>query len=91
MFFNAEGSLYYELFSGWMGKGDKEAFAHALAATHTPYSLITTPVGSIGISGLVGPLRHRCHSLFARTALLSHPGIPSGESMIIERTSWRVV
>ena len=52
-FFNLEGDLYYELFSGWMGKGDKESFAHALAATHTPYHLVSTPTGSIGVPLLV--------------------------------------
>ena len=55
-FFNMESDLYYELFSGWMGKGDKESFAHALAATRTPFSLVTTPVGSVGLTGLVRAL-----------------------------------
>ena len=48
LFFNMESNLYYELFSGWMGKGDKDSFAHALAATRTPFSTVATPVGAVG-------------------------------------------
>ena len=62
-FLNMESDLYYELFSGWMGKGDKESFAHALAATRTPYHSIPTPLGSVGITGLVGcPLCACCQT-----------------------------
>ena len=35
-----------------MGKGDKETFAAALAATRTPFHKIGTPVGSVGLFGL---------------------------------------
>ena len=52
-FFNAQGSLWYELLGGWVGKGDKETFAYAFAATHTPFSVVETPVDSIGILGQV--------------------------------------
>ncbi len=48
VFFNMRASLYYELFSNFMGKGDKESFAHALAATHTPFSRVPHDVGSVG-------------------------------------------
>lgn len=55
-FLNLEGDLYYELLSAWMGKGDKETFAHALTATDTPYHLVATPAASAGLSLKV------CHS-----------------------------
>ena len=56
-FFNMESDLYYELFTSFIGKGDKESFAYALAATRSPYSVVHTPVGSVGQIGQVG--RHR--------------------------------
>ncbi len=49
-FFNMQSNLYYELFSNFMGKGDKESFAHALRAARLHYDLLETPVGSVGIS-----------------------------------------
>ena len=54
-FFNMESDLYYELFSNFIGKGDKESFAYALAATRTAYSVVSTPVGSVGQVGQVCP------------------------------------
>ena len=53
-FFNMESDLYYELFTSFIGKGDKESFAYALAATRSPYSVVHTPVGSVGQIGQVG-------------------------------------
>lgn len=47
-FFNMKSDLYYELFSNYMGKGDKESFAHALQAVGVPFSLVGTPVGTVG-------------------------------------------
>lgn len=48
-FFNMQSNLYYELFSNYMGKGDKESFGHALRAARLHYHLVPTPVGSLGI------------------------------------------
>ncbi len=48
-FFNVQSALYYELLSNFMGKGDKETFAYALLATNASYSLVPTPVGSVGV------------------------------------------
>lgn len=48
-FFNMQNNLYYELFSNYMGKGDKESFGHALRAARLHYHLLPTPVGSLGI------------------------------------------
>ena len=47
-FFNMQSGFYYELFSNFMGKGDKESFAFAFAATNTPYYKVPHPVGSVG-------------------------------------------
>lgn len=47
-FFNMQSGFYYELFSNFMGKGDKESFAFAFAATNTPYYKVPYPVGSVG-------------------------------------------
>lgn len=44
-----QSNLYYELFSNYMGKGDKESFGHALRAARLHYHLLPTPVGSLGI------------------------------------------
>ena len=38
-FFNMQSDFYYELFSNFMGKGDKESFAHALRAAQTSYEI----------------------------------------------------
>ena len=53
-----QSNLYYELFSNFMGKGDKESFAHALRAARLHYHLLETPVGSLGISKCVTTARH---------------------------------
>lgn len=47
-FFNMQSDFYYELFSNFMGKGDKESFAHSLQASGVPYSVVPFEVGSIG-------------------------------------------
>ena len=54
-FFNLKSTLYYELFSNYMGKGDKESFAHALQAVNRPFSVVRHPVGS------VGEVAQQCH------------------------------
>ena len=51
-YFNSAPGFYYELLSCFMGKGDKETFAAALAATRTRFHKIETPVGSVGLQGL---------------------------------------
>ena len=48
-YFNLQSSFYYELFSNYMGKGDKESFAFAFAATSTPFHMVQHPVGSLGL------------------------------------------
>ena len=52
-YFNAQSDLWYELFSSWMGKGDKETFAYAFEATRSTYSVVPTPVGAVGAMGQV--------------------------------------
>ena len=47
-YLNMNAGLYYELFSSYMGKGDKESFAHALRAVNLSYHVVATPVGSLG-------------------------------------------
>ena len=48
-FMNLRPGLYYELLSCYMGKGDKETFAAALAAVGAPFAVVTAPVGSAGV------------------------------------------
>lgn len=48
-YFNMNSGFYYEMFSNFMGKGDKESFSFAFAATKTPYHMIPHPVGSLGL------------------------------------------
>jgi alpha 1,2-mannosyltransferase len=48
-YFNSAPGFYYEILSCFMGKGDKETFAAALAATRTPFHRMETPVGSVGL------------------------------------------
>ncbi|KAK9798888.1 hypothetical protein WJX73_001325 [Symbiochloris irregularis] len=71
-FFNMESDLYYELFSGWMGKGDKESFAHALSATDTPYHLVPTPVGSVGLIGLACGEGRKCKHRYKGNTMTQH-------------------
>lgn len=47
-FFNLKSDLYYELFSNYMGKGDKESFAHALQAAGLKFEIVKFPAGSVG-------------------------------------------
>ena len=47
-YFNMQSGFYYEIFSNVMGKGDKESFPFAFAATNMPYYKIPYPVGSVG-------------------------------------------
>lgn len=53
-YFNMNSGFYYEMFSNFMGKGDKESFSFAFAATQTPYFMVPHPVGSLGV------MRHYC-------------------------------
>jgi hypothetical protein len=48
-YMNLRAGLYFELLSCYMGKGDKETFAAALAVVGAPYTVIPTPVGSAGV------------------------------------------
>ena len=48
-FMNLRAGLFYELLSCFMGKGDKETFAAALAAVGAPYAVVATPLGSAGL------------------------------------------
>lgn len=57
-FMNLRAGLYYELLSCFMGKGDKETFAAALAAVGAPYAVISTPLGSAGLRRT--SCRHDC-------------------------------
>lgn len=59
-FFNMQSGFYYELFSNFMGKGDKESFAFAFAATRTPYYKVPHQVGSLG--QMRSYCRQGCHS-----------------------------
>jgi hypothetical protein len=43
--------LRYEVFTCFLGKGDKETFAYGMAAAREPYYVITTPPGSLGTTG----------------------------------------
>lgn len=60
-FMNLRAGLYYELLSCFMGKGDKETFAAALAAVGAPYAVISTPVGSVGLRRT--SCRHACGAI----------------------------
>ena len=57
-FMNLRAGLYYELLSCFMGKGDKETFAAALAAVNAPYAIVSTPLGSAGLRRT--SCRHDC-------------------------------
>lgn len=48
-FMNIHSTLYYELLTNFMGKGDKETFAFATLATNGSYALAPTAAGSAGI------------------------------------------
>ena len=79
-FFNLESELYYELFSNYMGKGDKESFAHAMQAVKQPFALVPHQVGSIGET------RRNCHgSGSCGCASLSHTQAGVEKSMLSPR------
>ena len=59
--------FYYEMFSNFMGKGDKESFSFAFAATQTPYFMIPHPVGSLGV------MRHYCRCCNSDCQLVTYP------------------
>lgn len=85
-FMNVESDLYYELCNNWMGKGDKDTFALALAATHTPYSLITTPVGSVGITGQVQPCQAFTSRMLPYVVISSYAHVQRGRIAAKMRT-----
>ena len=70
-FMNLRAGLYYELLSCFMGKGDKETFAAALAAVGAPYTVIATPLGSAGLR------RKACRHVIGAgdTACMSHDAL----------------
>lgn len=81
-FFNMQAGLYYELFSCFMGKGDKESFAHALSAVGLPYHLIGTPVGSVGLAmQRCSRTQRSCWYDYAGNSMTQHD--PAGRLMFI--------
>lgn len=42
----------YEMFTCYLGKGDKETFAYAFMSVGEPYSLVRTPPRAIGTMGM---------------------------------------
>lgn len=44
-------SCRYEMFTCYLGKGDKETFGYALMAMGEPYTLVRTPPRAIGTTG----------------------------------------
>lgn len=72
-YFNMQSSFYYELFSNFMGKGDKESFAFAFAATKTPYYKIPHPVGSVGqMRSYCSPDQSFCWEEFTGNTMVQH-------------------
>ena len=51
VYLNAHASLYYEVLTCYLGKGDKETFAYAMAAAGEPYSAIPHPPAALGTTG----------------------------------------
>eukprot|EP00879_Flechtneria_rotunda_P022141 GHRR01023363.1.p1 GENE.GHRR01023363.1~~GHRR01023363.1.p1 ORF type:complete len:208 (+),score=33.28 GHRR01023363.1:210-833(+) len=43
----------YEMFTSFLGKGDKETFGYALLAAGEPMHIIATPPGSLGTIGVI--------------------------------------
>jgi len=41
----------YEVFTCFLGKGDKETFAYAMAAVKEAYHVVPSPPGSLGTTG----------------------------------------
>ncbi len=41
----------YEVFTCFLGKGDKETFAYGMAAAREPYYVITSPPSTLGTTG----------------------------------------
>jgi hypothetical protein len=60
----------YEMFTCYLGKGDKETFAYAFMAVGEPYTLISTPPRAIGTTGMCLLCWHACNLPY--TVLLSH-------------------
>ncbi|KIZ05690.1 hypothetical protein MNEG_2267 [Monoraphidium neglectum] len=58
---NSYASFWYEVFTCFLGKGDKETFAYGMAAAREPYYVITTPPGSLGTTGTSMSCNSRTH------------------------------
>ncbi len=43
--------LAVQIFTGYLGKGDKETFAYGMATMGEPYYVIPTPPASLGTKG----------------------------------------
>lgn len=74
LFLNCQGSLYYNLLTNYLGKGDKETFPFAMRMLRLPYASVgdAHPVGS---AGEVGPPRSAggAPTLLSTTMVHYHP------------------
>lgn len=83
-FFNLESELYYELFSNFMGKGDKESFAHAMQAVKQPFATVQHPVGS------VGEIRRQCQASGSCRCKFLSACIAAKECLGVAQIAWPV-
>lgn len=75
VYLNAHAQLYYEVFTCYLGKGDKETFAYALAAAGEPYSVVGVPPAALGTTGTsmrCDARTHLCVDEFTGNTMVQH-------------------
>ncbi|GBF93077.1 hypothetical protein Rsub_05688 [Raphidocelis subcapitata] len=73
--FNSYANFWYEIFTCFLGKGDKETFAYGMAVAREPYYVITTAPAAIGTTGTsmtCSPRTKLCVDEFTGNTMVQH-------------------
>ncbi|KAI8468938.1 MAG: mannosyltransferase putative-domain-containing protein [Monoraphidium minutum] len=60
-YFNSYAHFWYEVFTCFLGKGDKETFAYGMAAAREPSYVMPMGPGALGTTGTSMSCNHRTH------------------------------
>eukprot|EP00877_Chromochloris_zofingiensis_P001671 jgi/Chrzof1/11504/UNPLg00437.t1 len=84
VYLNSNAHFWYEIFTCFLGKGDKETFAYGMAAAGETYSVVDIPPGSLGTTGtsmMCNPRTTLCKDEFTGNTMVQYD--PSGNILFL--------
>ncbi|GBF98544.1 pantothenate synthetase [Raphidocelis subcapitata] len=75
LWFNAHPNFWYEVFTCFLGKGDKETFAYGMAAAGEEFYVMPAPPAALGTTGTsmaCSPRTHLCRDEFTGNTMVQH-------------------